>query len=74
MKSRELYKKAQAIEPLAIYLESANIQHDDISVAKAARYQEDCMLSGDSARWEYATDEEKAALRKFVRYSCRGIY
>ena len=71
MKSRNLYAKAQMIEPLAVYLESAGIPHDDVSVAKAARYQEEVLLYGASNRWDNATDEEIGALR---RYNCRGIY
>lgn len=74
MKSHNLYKKAQAIEPLADYLESAGIQHDDVSVAKAARYQEEMMMYGSSSRWDGASEKEIADLRRFVRYSCRGIY
>lgn len=74
MKTRNLFKKAQAIEPLAAYLESADIPHDDVSVAKAARYQEEVMLYGASNRWDNATDQEIGALRRFVRYNCRGIY
>lgn len=74
MKSRNLFKKAQAIEPLAAYLESADIPHDDLSVAKAARYQEEVLLYGESNRWDNATDEEIGSLRRFVRYNCRGLY
>ena len=71
MKSRELYKKAQAIEPLADYLYVAGIAHDDISVAKAARYQEETLAENN--RWANASEDEINALHRFVRYNCRGI-
>ncbi len=66
-----LYRKAQKIDRLADYIESAGIPHDDKNVAEAAAYQLYSATSGESGRWEDAEPSEVAALRRFVNRYCK---
>lgn len=68
---QSLKMKAQKIERLADYLESACIPNNDLDVAKAAVHQLWCAECGDSGRWEDAKPSEVKALRKFVNTHCR---